>query len=363
MRILFLVSSLNAGGAERVASTLANAWSIKGYEVILVPCYSQGSGQSFYPLNAHIKVDWLSQRLSKNPLLARVTKPFILRKVIKEYQPDVVVSFLTNVNVMALLAHKGLSCPIIVCERSDPSFQQISSSLKRLRQLTYPWADVVMLQTEQSAKRFQQELPRLKKISVIPNPLPSALKKLSPTVKNQKVVVAMGRLVASKQFDVLIKNFATIAKQFPDWDLHIYGDGPEKDKLDDLIQWHDMGDQIILMGKTTTPWDVMRSASMLAMSSRLEGFPNVMLEAMANGLPVVCYDCPSGPRELSLDGKIAKLIPLGDEIAYQQALKELMQNADERNRLAMIAQESVFERYSEVCVLEQWDQLFKEVMA
>lgn len=363
MKILFLLSSLNAGGAERVACTLANAWVEKGYEVELVPCFSQGSGQSFYPLDARVQVRWLSTLLPRQKWWSRIVKPFVLRRVIKEAKADVMVSFLTNVNVMALMAKKGLDTPLIVCERSDPMHQTFGAGLKLLRKILYPSADAVLLQTEQAARTFSQYLPSLSRVRVIPNPLPAALEgSLShESLPKESVVLAVGRLVASKQFDKLIHNFAQISTLCPEWQLHIYGDGPEYSKLQQIIEQHNMQAKIRLMGKTSQPWQMMRQSQLLAMSSRLEGFPNVMLEAMACGIAVICYDCPSGPRELSEDGKVARLIALDDEKTYQQQLLALISDSKEREHLAQQGQKSVLARYSQQQVLKQWDELLLEV--
>lgn len=359
MKIVFLVSSLNAGGAERVACTLVNAWVEKGHQVTLIPCFTQGSGQSFYPLDERVKVRWLSEYLPQNKWFSRLSKPRILRALMREEKADVMVSFLTNVNVVSLLAARGLGIPLIVGERTDPANQRISSSLKFLRKVLYSQASAVLVQTQRATEYFKSW--SLRKLRVIPNPLPANLIFQAPNALAPSVVLAMGRLVPTKQFDRLIENFSQIAAAYPDWQLHIYGDGPEREKLQQLIVEKGLASRMLLKGKTDKPWEVMRQARVFAMSSRLEGFPNVMLEAMASGLPVVCYDCPSGPSELSLDGKVAKLVPLDHEQFFQQQLRSLMQNELERAQLAQQGQESVFERYSQPQVLQQWDELLKEV--
>lgn len=364
MRILFLLSSLNAGGAERVACTLANAWVAKGYDVVMLPCFSQGNGQSFYSLDERIQVQWLSRLLPANRWLARVMKPFILRRVMREIKADIMVSFLTNVNVMALIAKMGTEMPLIVCERSDPAHQSIRLILKILRKYLYKKANAVLLQTEQAASVFAQSMPLLKRLCVIPNPLPLALEHSDVSVSaSGHIVLAVGRLVASKQFDKLIKNFALIAPHCPEWQLHIYGEGPQYDVLQQLIYAQQMQHRIYLKGKTHQPWQVMQQSQILAMSSCLEGFPNVMLEAMACGLPVVCYDCPSGPRELSEGGRVARLVALDDEKAYRSQLLALIQYPMLRAQLAQAGRRSVLARYSQVQVLQQWDNLFDDVLS
>ncbi len=361
MKILFLVSSLNAGGAERVACTLANAWVAKGYEVTLVPCFTQGTGKSFYTLDERIKVHWLSQSLPKQKWLARLVKPLVLRRLMKETKADVALSFLTNVNVMALLAKCGLRLPLIVSERSDPRFQKISSSLKFLRRRLYPSASAVILQTENAANQFQKDLPACHNLHVIPNPLPHTLPQKEPNFAAGPILLAMGRLVESKQFDRLITIFSKVHRSHPDWHLHIYGEGQEEAHLEHLVIEKGLSKYIHLMGNTTTPWEVMRQASLLAITSRLEGFPNVMLEGMASGLSVIAYDCPSGPRELSQEGKVARLIPLNNEGLFAEELSRLMQDSEERKQLAIQGQEAVFARYSQEQVLRQWDHIFTVV--
>lgn len=362
MKILFLVSSLNAGGAERVACTLANAWVEQGNEVVLVPCFSQGTGKSFYPLDARVQVHWLSQSLPKNKYLARLLKPLALRRLMKSVGADVAVSFLTNVNVIAILAKLGLSLPLVVSERSDPRFKKISLSLKFLRRYLYPKATAVMVQTKAVSEVFQQEIASCQRLYVMPNPLPKALVKKTPNLEAAPIVVAMGRLVDSKQVDQLIRLFAKVHTSYPQWSLRIYGEGPEKERLASLIIAQGMQDSIHLMGNTVNPWEAMREASILAITSRLEGFPNVMLEGMACGLPVIAYDCPSGPKELSQDGQVASLIPLNDEEQFAQALAKLMGSAELRKRLAFQGQEAVYQRYSQESVLQQWDHVLKEMV-
>lgn len=361
MKIMLLLSSLNAGGAERVGATLANAWAEQGHEVILVPTFSKGNGESFYPIEQKVRVHWLSQDLPQNKLLSRVFKPWYLRRLMKAEQADVMVSFLTNVNIMSIAANLGLGIPLIVSERSHPLYQKISSNLKTMRKHLYPRADVVMVQTQEAAQDLKKILPLLKDVVVMPNPLPAELVKEAPNTQAPKRVVAMGRLVASKQFDLLIHLFSQASKQMPDWTLHIYGDGSEREKLNSLIKSLNKTECIFLEGKTDRPWAQMRQAQVFAMTSKLEGFPNVMLEAMAVGLPVVAFDCPSGPRDISANGERAKLIPLGQDKLFGKALSQLMSDAALRENLAQAGQDYVFTHYHQAQVLQQWDVLLQRV--
>ena len=379
MRILLLVSSMNAGGAERVAASLANAWVGEGHDVCLMPTYSHGNGRSFYPLDAAVRQVWVSRHLSGPGMFRTLAKPMVLRRLIQAEAPDVIVSFLTNVNVMVLAATKGLNVPTIVCERTNPvASKNVSPVLARLRRLLYPQADAVMLQTEQAACTFTQLVPDLRHVAVIPNPLPAALEAAARAADDQaqdapshanvvenagrKQLCAMGRFVATKRFDMLINVFAELAADFPDWDLTIWGDGPLHGAMQEKVRQAGLQERISLPGKTDAPWEALEAAQAFVMTSEVEGFPNVLLESMALGLPCVTMDCPSGPAELSREGRDAILVGLNDEAGLQEALRQVMTDEVLRRDLGHRATISVRDRYSMAAVLERWQFLFDGVM-
>lgn len=367
MKIMLLVSSMNAGGAERVAATLANAWVRQGHQVVLVPCFSKGSGQSFYSLSSEVQVRWLADELPRQKWLGRLSKPFVLRKRIRAEQPDVIVSFLTNVNVTALMATRGIDIPLIVCERTHPVVSSnIGGFLKVLRNKLYPQADAVMIQTADAAKAFMQVLPGLKHVAVIPNPLPEGIEQQMScnglcNVSGRKTLVAMGRFVPAKQFDVLIDVFTSVSQDYPDWDLCIWGDGPERAALIDKVKKKGCSQRITLPGKTTEPWAELSHAHAFAMTSRVEGFPNVLLEAMALGLPCISFDCPSGPAELTQQGTVGLLVRLNDRLELEKAIRRFFGDDEFRCALGARGKQAVWSRYRLETVLLQWDALFRQV--
>lgn len=368
MKILFFVSSLHAGGAERVATTLASAWARRGDQVILVPAYT-GRGSCFYPLHKDVKLIWLADRMSRlgRRVFAPLAKWFAIRRMIRETRPDVIVSFLTNVNVSVLLATRGMQVPVIVCERTNPAFSaSAGKALRALRRLTYPWASGVCLQTQDSVPTFQQMVPGLSRLLVIPNPLPPELLAAPPVVPLSRTgqrfrLIAMGRLVSIKRFDWLIQAFQQLADRFPDWDLSIWGEGPLRTELTQQIALAGLTERVFLPGRTEQPWVELGQADAFVLTSRVEGFPNVLLEAMALGVPCVTVDCPSGPRELSNDGQEALLVPVNDKPALQQALAQLMQDKVLRDVLGRHGAESVRHRYELSMVLRQWDSALTSV--
>lgn len=370
MKILLLVSSMHAGGAERVAATLVNAWTDRGDTVTLVPTYSS-KGSCFYPVSDAVNLVWLADRAGtrRGGALAAWARLRALRALIIEQQPDVVVSFLTNVNVAAILATKvlgKLKVPLIVCERTNPVVETTTGRVWRhARRWLYPRADMVTVQAEDTVAPFGRQVPGIKHLNVIPNPLPPELLN-APLVDTQAVtprkrLLAMGRLVPAKQFDLLIDAFAELAGDFPEWDLWIWGEGPDRDSLQARVAAAGLRDRIELPGRTDAPWEALSEGQAFVLSSAVEGFPNVLLESMALGLPCVAFDCPSGPREMTRDGQDALLVPAADQAKLTAALRRVLSDAALRHALGARAAQSVRDRYALPAVLDQWDQLFATV--
>ncbi|HLS41981.1 MAG TPA: glycosyltransferase family 4 protein [Paenalcaligenes sp.] len=365
MKILFFVGSMNAGGAERVAATLVNAWVQRGDEVVLVPTHL-GSRSSFYPIDERVTQRWLHTQLSRWPLPRMVRKCLAIRRLIRDERPDVVVSFLTNVNVVVLMSSWGLKTPIVVSERTNPAYSQSAGKVLRwLRRKTYGRAARVALQTEASVNDFAVLEPHLRKVAVLPNPLPDAVlqveRRVSVEHEQPARVVALGRLVPAKGFSQLISAFAEVAMNRPNWHLHIYGDGPLRDELARKAELVGLKDRIHLEGRTEQPWEALSQAQIFVLSSAYEGFPNALLEAMALGLACISVDCPSGPAEMTRQGQDGKLIPLNDGPAMQAALAELMDDPRLRGVMGQRAANSVRSRYALTSILAQWDHVFKEV--
>lgn len=365
MRIVFLTSSLGSGGAERVATTLCNAWSARDDKVTLIPTFS-GGGSPFYETSDNVEVVYLADVVgSKRKNVLRYAQRILaLRRLIMDRAPDVIISFLPNVNVAAILSSSFLRIPLIICERSDPSSRSYSTFWKLSCRLSYRFADILTVQTESVANKVSTMYPGLRKVRVIPNPLPEGVVPLrSRAINKRKVLLSLGRLSVEKQIDRIINVFSNVGAQFSNWDLYIYGDGPLVAVLDKKIQALQLEDRIILKGRTNNPWNVMAAADVFVMTSKYEGFPNALLEAMGIGLPCVTYDCPSGPYEITRGGVDAMLVPLNDEKALLKAMEKVMGDEAFRISLGIQARESVLRRFQLPAVIDRWDELFREVGA
>src|SRR3569623_29364 len=363
MNIVFLVSALNCGGSERVAATLCNAWAERGDTVSLILTFS-GVTEHSYELLRDVELDLLSEAVGtrRKTAVGDARRLHALRRLSAERSPDVIVSFLPNVNIAAILASAFLCIPLIVCERADPGSYPHPPCWTFLCKRLYRVADVLAVQTEEVAARSAEIYPRLAKVRTIPNPLPEAVASVRrQSETDRKILLSLGRLSPEKQVDLLLNAFAELLPDFPDWDLHIYGDGPTRPMLEKQIREQGLSDRAILKGATKRPWAAMATADAFAMTSNSEGFPNALLEAMGAGLPCAIFDCRSGPSEITRHGRDALLIPQNDHDALVTALAKLMNNESLRDRLGGRAKQSVCSRFGLEAVLGHWDRLFDEL--
>jgi len=363
-KIILLVSSMGSGGAERVATTLANAWTNRGDQVTLMPTFS-GRGECFYELSPKVSLIYLADLVTSRSktLVNQFARLFALRRFMATERPDVIVSFLSNVNVAAVIASIGMGIPVIICERNDPFAMPTSYWLRLACRFTYPFADVLMVQTQAVATKYAALGWSEKRLVVIPNPVSEQMLNIQQRicVTTTKRLLSIGRLDHQKQFDVLIRVFAELVKYYVNWSLRIIGEGPLRAALQQQITDLDLDVHVELAGRSATISKELAESDVFALTSKHEGFPNVLLEAMAAGLPCVTFDCPSGPREISMNGEAALLVPLNDEQALKYALEQLMSDSELRKNLGSRARESVIVRYSLPTVLKQWDALFTEV--
>jgi GalNAc-alpha-(1->4)-GalNAc-alpha-(1->3)-diNAcBac-PP-undecaprenol alpha-1,4-N-acetyl-D-galactosaminyltransferase len=365
--IVLLVSNMSSGGAERVAANLVNAWSARGDAVTLVVTFS-GRGECFYALSNRVRLIYLSDlaECAGRGFRAYWVRFWALRRLIRHLNPNVVVSFLSNVNIAALLATRGLECRVVVSERTYPPTMPIGLLRSVLRRFTYSWAFKVVMLSGEGVRWMETHIPRAKTV-VIPNPVPYPLPRGEPELRPEQFVpsercllLAVGRLDEGKQFDLLLESFAALAPRHLCWDLAILGEGPERARLARQIAGHGLARRVILPGRVGNVGDWYGRADLFVMSSRFEGFPNTLAEAMAHGCPTVSYDCDTGPRDIirhELDGLLVR--PVGDVSALTEALDRVMGNRGEREAMAGRAT-SVRERYSMERILGLWDRVFRE---
>ncbi len=364
MHIVLIISSLTAGGAERVLSDLANAWVLRNHGISIItlsdpsipPFYRLDDRIHLYQLNAHQREYCSFLHRLKN-IAKRLLK---LRNALKLVKADVIISFVDMTNITTLLAALGLRIPTIVCERTHPQYYQLPQFCKKLRGIVYGWADKVISQTP-SASDYFSKLPRDKK-AVIPNSVkkPKHQKNVSDILNPVQKIISLGRLCPHKGFGALITAFSKIAQQNLDLSLTIYGEGDELQNLEALIQDLNLTTRVFLPGTVEDIERVLYQSDLFVFPSHYEGFPNALCEAMAIGLPVIASNC-SGNIDIIREGVDGRLFEVGNEAQLIRLMGELIEDAPQRVKLSKGAL-SLPDRFSQEAVLQMWDEILAEVI-
>ncbi|WP_380879471.1 glycosyl transferase [Sphingomonas sp. DBB INV C78] len=361
IRISFLLPALDAGGAERVVNIVANDLVARGYDVSVVTLSSEDH-RSYFDYDEHVDLVRIGIPPCRRPLLSSLSMTFrrvkALRDALNALQPDVVVSFLTRMNILTLLAFGSSSVPIIVSERNNPRKQRFGFMWSWLRACLYPQAFGLVTMTREAMHAFPNYMRRRE--WVVPNPVkPRAA--VSRNVDRSRTISAVGRLVPQKGLDLLLLAYSKVATDYPDWRLVIWGEGPERGSLEYLRQSLDLADRVSLPGVSYQPGGWVDRSSMFVLSSRYEGWGNALMEALAAGLPVVAFDCDWGPRTMIDHGVNGWLVPNGDVDALAEALRGLMADPSLRATLGQAAQ-GASERYSVESVTQQWIAIIDEAL-
>lgn len=347
-------------------SQLANAWVQRGVKVSLVTLGATSSDvYDLDPAVTRIGLDLLE--CSEHPVsgvLNNFRRISRLRAAIRELRPDVLVSFMTSTNALSVIAAKPLKLPVVVSERTWPEAVRIGKAWEYLRRYAYRRATVVVAQTRRTAEWLREKIPGAT-VEVIANPVtvqpsqsPDAVAQtVLASCNGRNLALAAGRLTEEKGFDLLIRAFAPLGRQRDDWRLAIFGEGPEWNALHQLARALGISDRVIFPGFSRTLHVVMRRVQLFVLSSRYEGMPNVLLEAMACGAPCVSFDCPTGPAELILPERHGLLVPAEDVTGLTCAMDRLMGDGKLRSRLAAAAEGRASE-FSMENILNHWDVLF-----
>ena len=340
-------------------TTLAAHWQSTGHAVTILD-FSAADVQPFFPLPAGVIERRLDlHRHSYGPLQAigaNLRRLRVLRGALRESSPDVVIAFLHRTSILTVAASFGTGLRVIVSERTDPHAGDLGSAWAVLRGMTYPFATGIVVQTAAARLAFPRWLRG--RITVIPNPISPGAVGVRPFSGRGTTVMGLGRLGHEKGFDLLIQAFARVAGDHPGWRLVILGEGTERGALEDLRDELRVADLVSLPGTTQRPFDELGTAGIFVLPSRIEGFPNALIEAMAGGAPSIATDCRSGPAEIIRHGVDGLLVPIDDVVAMAAALDSLMNDETLRRTLGARATE-VADRLDPRAIGSQWGQLIK----
>lgn len=386
--IYIILYTLSLGGAERHASSIANYLSDKGFSVSII--LLQNSIVS-YPLNENVKVisfaDMSFPQGTVTPNIKEKIRLKLSKKLLSDHfekldkwiyinnlytkklsyffgqQPDTenstVISFMTIPNICSSDLKTKFAYKLILAEFTSPQYEFPADAPENtFKKQYYKNADGFIFQTDEQ-KEFYSFLPNVKK-SVIPNPIENIAVEPFHGVR-KKEIVNYCKHVKAKNLPLLIKAFAKLSAEYPDYSLVIYGDGPTKSETEKCITDCGVEGKVILKPFAADVLEKVRESTMFVSSSDREGISNSMLEAMAIGLPTICTDCPAGgPRMFIKPYENGITVPVGDVDALYKAMKYVIDHPEEAAKMATKATE-IKTTLEKSKILDQWLDFIRSI--
>lgn len=369
MRIMFAARAIDnvAGGVERMVVTIMNSLVARGHHVEFFT-WDQAEATSFYSMAPEI----IWRRLNhgdprdKAGVLQKIRRAKAIRQIMARSKPHAVICFQDGPFISLRLYALGLRVPFLAAERNAPTrFDHTSAGRQRnLIYQSFRLARRVIVQCESYRSHYPGFLRN--RIVTIPNPVAPAVNRSRPhrpTSTRRYTLLSVGRLSYQKNYDVLIKSFARLARTFPDWDLTIVGDGEDRIKLTALIAEHDLSGRISLVGVRKSLDQSYAGAHCFVLPSRWEGFPNALAEAMAHGLPAVGFADCAGVRDLIVPDHSGLLAEgNGNEVTLAKALSVLLSDPPLRKAMGRAARNRV-QPFAIDRIIDQWEQVLSEVIS
>lgn len=350
MKIMMVITGMHSGGAERVMATLCNEL-VKRHRVLLLVLKDAASD---YQLAETIEL--VGGNVTNQNVIDSVR---VVKKQIEQWKPDVVLSFMTKTNIIALGAKllSKIKVPFVIAERANP--YNAKKVFRIIRKYLYPLADGCVFQTVQ-AQAYYKDILKAESV-VLRNPLNPDFKVEAYTGPRKKKIVTAGRLSVEKNQKLLIESFSRIADKYPEYTVELYGDGPLYPDLDKQIREAGLENRVLLMGRKNQIHEHIKDAELFVLPSNSEGMPNALIEAMALGLPSIATDCPIGGSAVIVrHGENGMLIPMNDPQALAEVMDRLLSDQAFAEKLRMNAVRVVDDFETEkVCGL--WEEYLKKV--
>ena len=284
-----------------------------------------------------------------------------IRKVVKENDFELIVSFGVRCNLDVIQACSGMDVKTVLCERNDPVYDPASKLMRLRRKLSYRNADGFVFQTEKIKSFFEESIQR--RAVVIPNFIEKKVPEEELNVERRNSFVTCARLDNNQKNQVaLIHTFAEFNKINESFKLEFFGDGPDRKLYESLIKELEMEEKIILHGRINDPMNEVKKCKYFVFSSKYEGMPNALIEAMAYGMPCIATDCSGGgARALINDGENGLLIPYNDNKALLDAMVKL--SADEE--LCAKLKKNAYNINKELemqGIIDKWESFFEMLL-
>ncbi len=365
-KLMFVIPNLCGGGAERIMSQLLFYFT-DIYNVVLV-CFNKNH---VYPIPNNIIEFYLDDCISYPipAILKRLHRISRLRKLIKSERPDVILSFLTNLQLLlATRLFSKINSKIIIAEHNTLSYtlkySRYSLVKKYLLKILYKKADKIITVSEGVKSDLIKTIKYdrfIDKIDIIYNPHNlDLIKERSMEKPNhpwlidkiEPILINIGSLTYQKGQDILLEAFKLINEEIPS-KLIILGQGPLLNELQNLATKLCIRDRVDFAGFQKNPFSYISHSDVFVLSSRWEGFPNVLIEALACGVPVVSTDCPSGPNEVLVNGENGLIVPVENPGELASALIKILEDKSLAKKLSENGKKSV-EKYSSLNIFKKY---------
>lgn len=355
--ITLVMGGLTGGGAERVAARLMGHWVKKGREVTLISMRDEI--EDIFTVPHQVKRIVLGgEGESTNKFTALVKNFFYitkLRRVLKEIDSPVILSFLTRANIYSIIACFGLRKYLVISERNDTARQPLRWPWHTLRKKLYKYADVITANSYAALENMKSYVPP-GKLYFVPNPvfLPDETDVADPG--RSKIILNVARLAAHKSQNLIIEALSVCLEKNKEWSLVILGEGEEREKLLKLAENKEISGHVMMPGFVNNPSEYYKSAAIFVLPSQYEGTPNALLEAMGYGLPCIISDSLPGALELIDDGVSGMAFRSGDAGDLSDQLAMLIDNPELRKKLGSAARNKI-SMFKPEKAFQAWDNV------
>jgi len=356
--LVLIAADLGCGGAQRVLSIMANAWAEDGRRISFITFSDEAD--DFFQLDSRINRTSISAIGSSSgslvvAILANFKRLFRLRRAIRKSRAPAVLAFVGVTNILTVLSTIGLGLHVVISERNDPARQSLGRPWNALRRLVYPRANVVTANSRNAVDTLN-EFVSPEKVVYIPNPI--VMQNSAEQHLRKNVILHVGRLSRQKAQDVLLRAFARIANEVPDWRLCIVGTGALNDELRIQAEELVISTRIDWLSDIENMIALYQESSIFVLPSRFEGMPNALLEAMSCGMSVVVSDACDSAMEFVAEGESGLIVPVEDSEKLAAAMRRLIADPNLRDKLGSNA-ESRLSDFSVTAIFAQWDGILK----